>query len=218
MKTLLYQRLQDVLPHAELKTYTLPDSQGLALYLLQDDYPVESLDTDAAEKVMNNPLYWLFCWASGLVMAQQIAANPDWVKNKVVLDVGSGSGVVAIAAKKAGAKKVIASDIDPLAQVAIALNAELNQQDITVIGDFNDYQGSVDLITVADVLYDKNNLPLLELLIKKAPILLADSRVKNFSHPRFKALQSFSGETFPQLGGFDEFNQVNLFSGMINRK
>lgn len=207
----LHQKLQQVLPQAELAVHTLPQSNHLRLYLLQDNYPVEHLDTETAQKVMDNPLYWLFCWASGLVLAQEIAAHPEWVKGKVVLDVGSGSGVVAIAAAKTGAKKVIASDIDPVAQTAIRLNAELNQVDINVVGDFKEQQEAVDIITVADVLYDQTNFPLLESLLTTAPVLLADSRVKNFQHPQFRLLNSLPGETFPQLGGFDEFRQVNLF-------
>lgn len=206
--------LQQVLPQAELAVHTLPQSNQLRLYLLQDDYPVASLDAETAQKVMDNPLYWLFCWASGLVMAQQIAAHPEWVKDKIVLDVGSGSGVVAIAAKKAGAKQVIASDIDPVAQQAIALNAELNQQEISIIGDFRDCPLAVDLITVADVLYDKANFPLLEQLLATAPVLLADSRVKNFQHAQFIKHSSHAGETFPQLGGFDEFSEVNIFQSI----
>jgi len=64
---------------------------------------------------MNNPHYWIFCWPSGKIMAELVLDNPGIVKDKVVLDFGSGSGIVAIAAKKAGAKHVIASDIDPIA-------------------------------------------------------------------------------------------------------
>lgn len=206
--------LQQVLPQAELAVHTLPKSNYLRLYLLQDDYPVVNLDEETAQKVMDNPLYWLFCWASGLVVAQQIAAHPEWVKDKTVLDVGSGSGVVAIAAKKAGAKQVIASDIDPVAQQAIALNAELNQQEINIIGDFRDCPVAVDLITVADVLYDKANFPLLGQLLASAPVLLADSRVKNFQHTQFEKCLSHAGETFPHLGGFDEFSEVNIFRSL----
>lgn len=207
----LHQQLQQVLPSATIQPIALPNCQGLQLYLLDENYPVMALDNETAQRVMNNPLYWLFCWASGLVMAQQIFCNPEQVKGKVILDVGSGSGVVAIAAAMAGAKKVIASDIDPIAQKAIALNAALNQVAIEIVGDYRDYQGGVELISVADVLYDKANLPLLKDLLNKAPVWLADSRIRNFSYPGLQWCESFAGETFPALGGFDEFSQVNIY-------
>lgn len=208
---LLQDQLHSILPDATIKAATLPECQGLRLYLLDENYPIGALDNDTAQRIMNNPLYWLFCWASGLVMAQQIIASPARVKGKAVLDVGSGSGVVAIAAAMAGAKKVIASDIDPIAQKAIALNAKLNQVDIEIIGDYRSYQGVAELITVADVLYDSDNLPLLKDLLKRSAVWLADSRIRNFSYPGLEWCQSFAGETFPALGGFDEFSEVNFY-------
>lgn len=210
----LNQTLQGILPEACLTAVTLPRCQNLQLYLLDQNYPVDALDSATAQQVMDNPLYWLFCWASGLVMAQQIFAEPERVRGKVVLDVGAGSGVVAIAAKMAGAKQVIASDIDPIAQTAIALNAELNHVELEVIGDFNQYQGAVDLITIADVLYDRENLPLVDALLNKSAVWLADSRVKNFQHAKMQFCQQFPGETFPSLGGFDEFSQVNMYQSI----
>jgi|SRR5690554_2252029 len=208
---ILQQQLNQVLPGASLRPIRLPDCQGLRLYLLDEHYPMSALDNETAQRVMNTPLYWLFCWASGLVMAQQILAKPALVKDKVILDVGSGSGVVAIAAAMAGAKQVIACDSDPIAQRAIAINAQLNQLEIEIIGDYRDYQSKPELISLADVLYDRENLPLLEDLLNRAPIWLADSRVRNFSYPGLVWCESFAGETFPALGGFDEFSQVNIY-------
>ena len=62
--------------------------------------------------------YWAFCWASGQVLARYLLDHPERVRGKVVMDVGAGSGVVGIAAKIAGAKRVIACDIDPNALAA----------------------------------------------------------------------------------------------------
>ncbi len=212
----LTQELQTILPDATLQTVLLPQCSSLQLYLINPQYSLAGLDTSTAQQVMDNPLYWLFCWASGRVMAQQILAEPERVKNKVIMDVGSGSGVVAIAAALAGAKKVIASDIDPMAQKAIALNAQLNGVQLEIIGDYAEYTGDVDMITIADVLYDRNNMPLLEALVQRAPaVYLADSRVKNFAHPGFIKTGRADGETFPDLGGFDEFSEVNIYSSLF---
>ena len=74
------------------------------------------------------PPYWAYDWAGGTVLARYILDHPETVKGLRVLDLGSGSGVVAIAAAKAGAAEVIAADIDENAVTAAKLNAELNRE------------------------------------------------------------------------------------------
>ena len=218
MLEILSQELQSILPDASLQACELPACEGLSLYLINPEYSLDALDEASVKKVMENPLYWMFCWASGKAMAQLIMQKPEMVKGKVVMDVGSGSGVVAIAAMLAGAKKVIASDIDQMSHLAISLNAQLNNVDIDIIGNYSDYSGEVDLITLADVLYDSSNIPLLEDLIERAPqVLLADSRVKNFTHPGLTWVKAIPGETFPALGGFDEFFEVNIFQSVSDK-
>lgn len=208
----LESSLQQVLPDATLNAQNIVAEQNLQLHLIDAYYPVQALSPQQAQSVMNTPLYWLFCWASGRVLAQQILQGELDVSNKTVLDFGSGSGVVAIAAAMMGAKKVIASDIDQSSQWAIKANAALNNVKLDVIGDFNDCQEKVDIITVADVLYDKANWPLLDALYAFCPnIVLADSRVKHFSHPNFLHHKQLPGETWPNLGGFDEFDEVNIY-------
>jgi hypothetical protein len=63
--------------------------------LLNADYPQGSLNSQKVQRVMDNPLYWAFCWASGQVLAEFLLAYPHWVAGKRVLDFGCGSGVVA---------------------------------------------------------------------------------------------------------------------------
>src|SRR6185312_3674701 len=72
------------------------------------------------------PPYWAFAWAGGQALARYLLDNPASVRARRVLDIGSGSGLVAIAAAKAGAASVLAADIDVFACAAIALNAEAN--------------------------------------------------------------------------------------------
>lgn len=211
----LQSSLQQVLPNAKLYGQNIVPSHDLMLYLIDANYSVDKLSPEQAQNVMNMPLYWLFCWASGRVLAKQILQGELNVKDKVVLDFGSGSGVVAIAAAKMGAKKVIASDIDESSQWAIKANAALNNVQLDVIGDFNECQQAVDIITVADVLYDKANWPLLDALLAVCPnVVVADSRVRNFTHSKFSHSQQLPGETWPNLGGFDEFNEVNIYQSI----
>ncbi len=72
------------------------------------------------------PPYWAFAWLGGQALARFVLDHPDLVAGRCVLDIGSGSGIVAIAAAKAGAARMIANDIDPFAHIAIELNARAN--------------------------------------------------------------------------------------------
>ena len=81
------------------------------------------------------PPYWAFAWAGGQALARYVIDNPSCVSGKTVLDFGSGSGLVGIAAAKAGARSVLASDTDGFAAAAIALNATLNEAAIAVTTD-----------------------------------------------------------------------------------
>jgi len=77
------------------------------------------------------PPYWAFAWAGGQALARHILDHPQLVRGRAVLDFGSGSGLVAIAAAKAGAR-VTAAEIDSFAAAAIGLNAALNQADVAI--------------------------------------------------------------------------------------
>ncbi|NWO96542.1 50S ribosomal protein L11 methyltransferase, partial [Escherichia coli] len=70
--------------------------------------------------------YWAYYWLGGLALARFVLDRPETVAGKRVLDLGTGSGLVAIAAAKAGAASVLAADIDPYAMVAVPLNAAAN--------------------------------------------------------------------------------------------
>jgi predicted nicotinamide N-methyase len=74
----------------------------------------------------DDPPFWAYPWAGGQALARYLLDNPGTVRGRRVLDVASGSGLVAIAAAKAGAASVTAGDIDPLAVAAIAVNALAN--------------------------------------------------------------------------------------------
>ena len=76
--------------------------------------------------------FWAFAWAGGQALARYLLDNPETVAGREVLDIGSGSGIVAIAAAKAGARRVTAAEIDPFAASAILLNAQLNHVTIAI--------------------------------------------------------------------------------------
>lgn len=212
----VHQQLTDIVaeivPEARIEKYLLPNDTGIYLYLMNEDYPTGRLPYDAAMKLMENPFYWAFCWASGAVLAQYILANPELVKGRRVVDFGCGSGVVAIAAKKAGASEVIACDIDPLAIVATRENARVNEVDLVISEDFDDIDGDVDIIIVADVLYDRDNLPWLDRFSARAgDVLVADSRVKNFDYPPYRQVAQVDACTLPDLDESLEFRDVRIY-------
>jgi predicted nicotinamide N-methyase len=111
------------------------------------------------------PPYWAFAWAGGQALARYVLDNPDRVAGSRVLDLASGSGIGGLAAKKAGAAHVIANDVDYLATIAIALNAELNDVSVEVSAtdllnpDTTFDVANVDVVLVGDGFYDHGLSP-----------------------------------------------------------
>lgn len=102
------------------------------------------------------PPYWAFAWPGGQGMARYILENPELVRGKVVLDFAAGSGIAAIAARMAGAARVIAADIDPMAQVAVQMNAARNGVAVEVSRtiDLARVFKPAEVILTADVCYE----------------------------------------------------------------
>ncbi len=212
--TALAGALEAILPGAMLREQFVDARRELVLLLLDDSAANRGLDSATARRVMDNPLYWIFCWASGRVLADHLAANPELVRGRRVLDFGAGSGVAAIAAARAGAAQVIACDTDPLARTATAWNAHRNGVHVTPSADFEDVAGDVDVILVADVLYDRANLGWLARFLRRADeVLVADSRVRDFCEPGYVAIGEVESSTLPDLGESREFNRVSLYRG-----
>jgi predicted nicotinamide N-methyase len=103
------------------------------------------------------PPFWLFVWAGGQALARYVLDHPEVVRDQRVLDVASGSGVAAIAAAMAGAARVTALDVDPLAVAAAARNAEANHTTIeTEAADITAARTAADVILAGDVFYTRS--------------------------------------------------------------
>lgn len=100
--------------------------------------------------------YWAFAWAGGLAIARYLRERPGLVAGRHVFDFGSGSGLCAIAAMRAGATAAIAADIDPFAAAAIELNARANRMRISVLRRdvLDDEPPDVDVILAGDCWYE----------------------------------------------------------------
>jgi predicted nicotinamide N-methyase len=207
----LQDALGELLGDARLVTCPLPGTD-LKLWLIDGDNMDRAFSPEETRRVLHEPPYWSFCWASGLAMARYLAEQPQWVEGKRVLDFGAGSGVAGIAAIKAGALEVVACDLDPLAIGACQANAELNGVELGYSRDFFAEADRFDLILVADVLYDRANLPLLdEFLSRGREALVADSRVRDFQHPLYRRIEMLEAMTLPDLAEPEEFRHVSLY-------
>jgi len=207
----LQAALNELLGDARLVAEPLPGTD-LRLWLIDAANMDRAFSPEETRRILEDPPYWSFCWASGLVLARWLAENPEWVRGKRVLDFGAGSGVAAIAAAKAGATEVVACDLDPLALAACQANAALNEVELRYSQDFFGEADRYDLIIVADVLYDRANLPLLDHFLSRGrEALVADSRVRDFAHPLYRRLDVLDACTWPDLAEPAEFRQVSLY-------
>lgn len=207
----LQEKLCALLPKAKLVPTALPLVPSIQLYLLEEIWPQEQIEAPVLNAIMEAPPYWTFCWASGQALAYWLLANPGTVAGKTVVDVGSGSGVVAIAAAQAGAKRVIACDIDADARLVARANAALNQVHVEVAEDLQQCLAEADVLTAADILYDPDNMPLLEVFRQVAKVLLADSRVPNLNPEGYAQVATLTATTWPDLSELSHLNTVRLF-------
>ena len=208
----LLKALRLTSPSAELKISSLDDVPNIHLALINSNFPTGPLPQEVMHKVIAKPAYWAFCWGSGLALAAWLTENPNVVKNKRVADIGAGSGVVAIAAKRAGATQVWGCENDEQALLATKTNAELNQVDIELCAGINDLPQDLDLLLIADVLYDRSNFALVEkITTPNGTLLIADSRIANIDDPDFTLFHQAEALTLPNLGEFDEFKTVRFF-------
>lgn len=208
----LNQHLRKTLSRGRVAASAPAGCPDLPLYLFDPSVLEGPLSHDEAQAVVAEPAYWSFCWASGQVLASWILQHPELVAGKTVLDFGSGSGVVAVAAARAGAARAIACDIDPAALDAAAANARLNGVQVELCDDWAARPESLDLVTAADVLYDPDNRPLLEAFRAAASrVLLADSRVRDLGNPAYQLQTVIEARTWPDLNEFEEFNKVRIY-------
>jgi len=132
-----------------------PHVSEVRLHLASEVHDLWLKTEDELEEIGLPPPFWAFAWAGGQGLARYVLDHPQTVAGKRVLDFASGSGLVAIAAKLAGAGSVVAADIDPWAETAIRLNAEANGVAIEFSGrNLIGETLETDVVLAGDVFYD----------------------------------------------------------------
>lgn len=139
---------------ANTRVTTAPLVPEILLRLLDETGPWSTDGSSVFDEDGPQP-YWAFAWGSGQALARYLIDQPELVVGKRVFDFGSGSGIVAIAAARCGAASVLASEIDPHALQAIALNAELNQVEIATTLAATDLSAldQIDVLLAADTFF-----------------------------------------------------------------
>ncbi len=126
------------------------------------------------------PPYWAFAWPGGQALARYVLDHPEVVRGRTVLDFASGAGVSAIAAGQAGAKRVVATEIDPLAVAALALNAQLDRVTLDIVrDDVTARDDGWEVVLAGDVCYERPMAELVHRWLRRcatrgATVLLGD--------------------------------------------
>jgi predicted nicotinamide N-methyase len=129
---------------------------GIRLHLADEVEPVWRATEEATGEEGAPIPFWAFAWAGGLALARYVDEHPDTVAGREVLDMATGSGLVALVAARAGASHVDAADIDSFAEAAVRTNAQANHQHVTFVRRdlLEDPPPAVDVLLAADTWYE----------------------------------------------------------------
>jgi len=200
-----------VLQHTQLETPVLIPE--ISLQLATD---VTTL-WQAAEQRWGpqEPPFWGFVWPGSQALARWIFDHRKEIVGRSVLDVGSGNGLAAIAAKKAGASFVIANDIQPLAAASIAVNAAKNNVSLDIVcADLLGTEIDAEVVLVGDLCYDKSTsdrlFPWLRGLARTRRVLLAEPGRAFAPREGIHRIATYTVPTLPDLESRSERDVVLL--------
>ena len=184
---------------ANTKLLPVPLVPEIALHLAEESLPIWQKTEE--ELAANNvpPPYWAFAWAGGQALARYILDHPQLIAGRRVLDLGAGSGLAGIAAAKAGARSVLAAEIDALALLAIGLNAAANGVALTrsARDPLADVAPEAEVVLVGDLFYER---PLAERVLnylkaahaRGALVLVGDPRRSYFPRDQFAPVAEYA--------------------------
>ncbi len=147
----------DAFIRAETRLLPVPHAPELSLHVADEATELWQRTEEELGEIGLPPPFWAFAWAGGQALARYILDHPDTVRGRRVLDFASGSGLVAIAAMKAGAAEVTACDIDSFAIAAMRLNAEANSVAVTPLqADVVGQDQGWETILAGDICYERD--------------------------------------------------------------
>ncbi|MCJ2057443.1 methyltransferase [Methylobacterium sp. J-048] len=192
----------DPLGFIQAHTRLLPVPYAPEIHLQVADEATElwQKTEDELQEIGLPPPFWAFAWAGGQALARYILDHPEIAQGRRVVDFASGSGLVAIAAARAGARHVIASDLDPFAVAAIGLNAAANGVAGLIDPVSTDLLGTVpdaDLVLAADVFYERDLARavtgwLIDLQARGLTVLIGDPGRTYLPRERLECLASYA--------------------------
>ncbi len=174
----------------------MPLVPEVRLHLAHEAIPIWQKTEEELGQLSLPPPFWAFAWAGGQALARHILDHPDIVRGKSVLDLATGSGLVGIAAMKAGAASVLAADIDAFAEAATLINASANLVKIVFTRDdlLVSAPPNLDVILVGDLFYEKSLAARCMNFLKKssAQILIGDPGRSYLPKERLEQVATYS--------------------------
>ena len=183
---------------ANTKLLAPPLVPEIVLHLAEESLPIWEKTEEELGEINVPPPFWAFAWAGGQALARYLLDNPGLVRGKSILDLGSGSGLTAIAAMQAGAQRALAADIDPFAAAAVHLNATANG--VAVGATTEDLLAATpdgtDVVLVADLFYERQLADRVLDFIEKAAaggalVLIGDPQRSYFPRDRFVLAEAY---------------------------
>jgi predicted nicotinamide N-methyase len=198
---------------AETQLRSVPLVPDIRLHLAGDPISLWQRTELSSGRTGQDPPFWAFAWAGGLALARYLLDYPETVRGRHAIDIASGSGIVAIAAAMAGAAAVTAYDIDPVAAVAIGMNAAANGVNVLpvcadVLDQDNFPASGDDLVLVADAFYERELARKVTKLAERghargAAVLVGDFGRAYLPRDRFVELASYDVPGQHMLEGSD---------------
>ena len=195
---------------ANTRLQVVPHTPEISLWLADEITPIWRMTEEELGEMGLPPPFWAFAWSGGQGLARWLLDNPHEVAGKRILDFATGSGLVGIAAMKAGAAHVLGCDIDPFCAAAVTLNAQANgvTMDFTDVNLLDAPPPEVDVICAGDVCYEK---PMTDRVLawlaqaqsQGARILIGDPKRTYFPKDGLTFLAEYSVPTTRELEDFE---------------
>lgn len=185
---------------ANTRLRAVPLVPEISLHIADEAVPIWQKTEDELGEMGLPPPFWAFAWAGGQALARYVLDHAATVRGQRVLDLASGSGLVGIAAMKAGAASACAADIDAFAAVAIGINAQANAVRLAVTTDdllAADGGAQWDVILAGDIFYERDTAErafayLARHAARGATILIGDPSRTYLPKARLKKLVDYS--------------------------